>query len=116
MTYILASRCNDGVALVADKKIVYDESRIDYRDKLIIIDVSIVLGASGVIGLFDTFREYAHDIVKEYRQTNDVKELIRQIQETTRRVNQEKKYLTHSAEFDLVVAAKTDHFRTLKLL
>jgi 20S proteasome alpha/beta subunit len=57
MTYILGSRCKDGVVLVADRKLTYPEgSRYEYTDKLIADLSGVVIGFSGSLGTFEIFR------------------------------------------------------------
>ena len=34
MTYILGAKCEDGVVLIADRKITHPDGRVEYQDKL----------------------------------------------------------------------------------
>ena len=104
MTYLLGSMCKDGVALIADTKIVYQNHQIGYQEKLILIDDSIVIGASGEVSLFDAFRERIRPIVREYRSIKDINWLLKKIEDTTQKVNSEYEYKVHSRNFDLLVA------------
>ena len=73
MTYILGSRCKDGLVLVADTKITVDDgARYEYDDKLIgeMEDLlSVIIGFSGNKEPFTEFRmrsrERAPEIEKE---------------------------------------------------
>jgi DNA-binding beta-propeller fold protein YncE/20S proteasome alpha/beta subunit len=116
MTYILACVCKDGVALIADRKIVYGDYKIQYRDKLIIIDDTMVIGASGDVSLFDTFRERIRATVEEYRQNKDINLFMSKIREITKKVNSEYEYLLHSRDFDLLIAVQSSHEILLRYL
>jgi DNA-binding beta-propeller fold protein YncE len=113
MTYILCSRCKDGIALIADKKIVYEGYQIHFREKLIIVDDSLVVGASGAVSLFDAFRDRIGNIIKDYRRTRDINQLMKKIADTTRNVNREYEYVMHSRDFDLILALKTSDMGVL---
>jgi DNA-binding beta-propeller fold protein YncE len=112
MTYILGSKCKDGIALIADKKIVYDDYRINYQEKLFKIDDSIVLGYSGAVSLFDTFRERIYNIIRGYRETKNYSELIKELEENTKKINNEYEYKVHHRNFDVLVAIKSAEFGT----
>lgn len=59
MTFILGSKCSDGVVLVADKKItVTDNSGMyfDYSDKLFAELRHAIFGSSGSTGNYEHFR------------------------------------------------------------
>ena len=116
MTYILGCVCKDGIALIADRKIVYGGYQIQYRDKLIIVDDSIVIGASGDVSLFDTFRERIRGLVEEYRQSRDINFFMSKIGEITKKVNGEYEYLLHSRDFDLLIALRSSHGILLRYL
>ena len=47
MTYILGAKCEDGVVLIADRKITYPDGRVEYQDKLSRHYYPIVLGGAG---------------------------------------------------------------------
>ena len=58
MTYILGSVCADGVMLVGGKKIVTgDGSSHEFDNKLFMDTPGVVVGSSGVLGLFEKFRQ-----------------------------------------------------------
>jgi 20S proteasome alpha/beta subunit len=67
MTYILGSRCRDGVVLVADRKFTVDQSGgFDpiYDNKLIGEFYGIIMGFSGARRRFELFTTYVMDYVK----------------------------------------------------
>lgn len=55
MTYILGSRCQDGVVLVGDRKLT-GETSYSIEEKIFMDVPPVVLASSGVYGLFDKFR------------------------------------------------------------
>jgi 20S proteasome alpha/beta subunit len=71
MTYILGSRCKDGVVLVADTRFTVDDgTRYDHDDKLIreFPDLlSIIIGFSGSKEPFTDFRMRLRDRTSELK-------------------------------------------------
>lgn len=65
MTCIIGGKCKDGVAIIADKKIVDPETRlVEFKDKLFIFRKDnfyypIVIGSSGTVPLYDKFKKEA---------------------------------------------------------
>jgi 20S proteasome alpha/beta subunit len=65
MTCIIGGKCNDGVVLVADKKVIDSETHLfEFMEKLFIFQKDyfyypIVVGSSGTIQLYDKFKEEA---------------------------------------------------------
>lgn len=57
MTYILGARCKDGVVLVADRKVTYEDGHIEWQDKLFRDFTPIVFGGAGAIGFIQHFRD-----------------------------------------------------------
>jgi 20S proteasome alpha/beta subunit len=58
MTYILGSRCSDGVVLVGDRKVTLEHGAThEYEDKLFNDIWWLVVGSSGISGLFEKFRD-----------------------------------------------------------
>jgi 20S proteasome alpha/beta subunit len=58
MTYILGARCSDGVVLVGDTKITTDEgAKFTFGKKLFKPFTSVVMGASGISGLYKSFQD-----------------------------------------------------------
>jgi len=60
MTYILGAKCSDGVVLVADRKYINPiTGEVKWIDKLFMDASPVVVGSSGVSGLFSKFRDRA---------------------------------------------------------
>lgn len=57
MTYILGSKCKDGVVLIADRKITYPDGRVEYQDKLSRYYYPIVLGGAGSTPMLNNFAD-----------------------------------------------------------
>jgi 20S proteasome alpha/beta subunit len=80
MTYILGSRCKDGVVLIADTKITIDNGRrYEYEDKLITEFrdlLSVVIGFSGDKEPFTEFRmrlrPRVSELEEEFRKKNKI--------------------------------------------
>ena len=67
MTFILGSRCKDGVVLVADRKITIDGGGdYDECDKLFGDIRHIVYGSSGVTTMFELFRGYTMNYINTH--------------------------------------------------
>jgi 20S proteasome alpha/beta subunit len=67
MTFILGSRCKDGVVLVADKKVTIGEGEnYDECDKLFGEIRHVVYGSSCDAGMFELFRGYVMDYVNTH--------------------------------------------------
>jgi hypothetical protein len=62
MTYILGAKCKDGVVLIADRKIIYPDGRVEYEDKLSRYYYPIVLGGAGSTPMLNNF---ADDVLRE---------------------------------------------------
>jgi 20S proteasome alpha/beta subunit len=75
MTFVLGSRCKDGVVLVADMKITstneYDSISFDYRNKLFGILDGVIFVSSGSTDSFELFRE---NVVEQVRK--NIREMI----------------------------------------
>ncbi|MGH9979031.1 MAG: hypothetical protein ACRD8Z_24850 [Nitrososphaeraceae archaeon] len=69
MTFILGSRCKDGVVLIADKKITstneFDSISFDYKNKLYGILDGVIFGSSGSSDTFELFRDHALEQVRK---------------------------------------------------
>lgn len=72
MTFILGSRCTDGVSLVADKKMTVTNEiqsvSFEYKRKLFGILRHVIFGSSGSTDTFEFFRDYLMDQVSSHRQ------------------------------------------------
>ena len=69
MTYILGSRCSQGVVLVADKKIIATDGGAEYKYnyKLFSELENMIIGYSGSRHIFDLFRNDLIDYVISYK-------------------------------------------------
>jgi 20S proteasome alpha/beta subunit len=59
MTYILGSKCSDGVVLAADRKVTYPDGHIEYSKKLFQYYYPIVVGAAGSNPMINNFLDDA---------------------------------------------------------
>lgn len=70
MTYILGSKCKNGVILVGDRKVTYgDGSPPKYDNKIFLEAGTIVWGASGVQAFFDSFTNRVREKVAQMKRT-----------------------------------------------
>lgn len=69
MTYILGSRCSDGVVLVADKKIITMNGGAEnkYSNKLFSDIDNVIIGYSGAKRIFESFRNDITDYITRQR-------------------------------------------------
>jgi hypothetical protein len=59
LTYILGSRCRDGVVIISDRKVTLGfGDDFDYRDKLYGVLGHVVFGSSGSTDTYEFFRGY----------------------------------------------------------
>lgn len=72
MTYILGSRCKNGVVLVADKKIITIDGAAEYQyiNKLVSEIENLVIGYSGSRRIFELFRNNLVDNLISYKDKN----------------------------------------------
>jgi len=88
MTYILGARCKDGVVLIGDRKVTLEGGTdFSYEDKLFKDIHPIVVGSSGVAGLFDMFRNRVNAYVAERRGQIGIQSFIEAIADMTKEVN-----------------------------
>jgi 20S proteasome alpha/beta subunit len=71
MTFILGSRCSDGVVLVADRKMTITNEvqsvSLEYKPKLFGILRHVIFGSSGSTDTFEFFRDYVMDYVSSHK-------------------------------------------------
>lgn len=65
MTLILGAKCLDGVVLAGDRKVVYEDGRIEYRDKLFCDYFPTAIGVAGSEILYTKFRPVAMKAAQE---------------------------------------------------
>jgi hypothetical protein len=127
MTYILGSKCKDGVVLIADRKITYPDGHIDYKDKLSMYYYPIVLGGAGSTPMLNNF---ADDILRETQKITDLSsvsgtvffnppskmiypyfvnygEYIRKVEESVMALDKRYKNALGDMRFDALIATQT---------
>jgi len=65
MTVIFGARCIDGVVLVGDRKVMYEDGRYEYREKLFCDYYPTAIGVSGSEILYSKFRPEAVKAAQE---------------------------------------------------
>lgn len=107
MTYILGSVCSDGVVLVGDRKIVSgDGSSHELDDKLFMDVPGVIVGSSGVLGLFEKFRGRVIQYTVSPTCDHTVEALTRQIEIITRQLNIDYHDVLLGQEFDVLLGIK----------
>ncbi len=101
LTYILGARCTDGIVLVGDRRITRGGGSIEYEDKIFSDVRDVVIGASGVVGLFDKFREQI-SVVAASNPDVETADFIRQVEGIVYSLNNE--YRSRGGSIDLLVA------------
>jgi 20S proteasome alpha/beta subunit len=105
MTYILGSHCSNGVVLVADRKITFDDNTVEYENKLFMPYTPIVLGSSGSTVLYDKFRQESFLAAQKYKGNIQWLPYLEDIEDVTKRLN--KRYASQKLEFEVLVAVQT---------
>lgn len=121
MTYILGAKCNDGVVLVVDRKVTFNENRsdVDFRKKLFgypsNLYYPIVVGCAGSTVLSDQFEDDMLTIAMEYRGNITLDKFIPQL------TSKIKEYFKTTykdqfkpEEFEIVLGIQTDKAAILK--
>ena len=104
MTYILGARCKDGVVLVADRKVTYEDGHIEWQDKLFGDHTSIIFGGAGAIGFIQHFR----DRLKRYYSEKSeglIDDFVFQMEKNVGDIN--KLYNYTQRDFEVLVGIKT---------
>lgn len=105
MTYILGAKCNDGVVLVADRKIIHDDDTVEYEDKLFRPSPApIVYGSSGSTFLFQNFKEESFIAAQKHKGAIQWPTYKKNLEDITKRLN--KRYTSGGYEFDVLVAVQ----------
>jgi 20S proteasome alpha/beta subunit len=116
MTFILGSRCKDGVVLVADRKVTINEGE-DYEecDKLFGEIGHVIYGSSGDAGMFELFRGYVTDYVNTHRGEINFQNAVVKLALCVLKINKE--YGFPPNLYDILVATQPpDKPSTLKLI
>jgi 20S proteasome alpha/beta subunit len=111
MTYILGSRCSDGVVLVADKKIIILEdggAENKFSDKLFTDIEKLIIGYSGSRRVFESFRnrivEYMTGFRNTYKEYPSITNIYSQIEEISHRLSE----TYRQDSFDLLVGVSSE--------
>jgi 20S proteasome alpha/beta subunit len=115
MTYILGSKCPDGVVLVGDRKITLEGGAAhEYEDKLFIVAPWMVVGSSGVSGLFEKFRDRLTEYIMSpnYEPTFNI--LTIKIESITRDLNTTYRDVLQGEVFDVLLGVKGTAFTVLQ--
>lgn len=108
MTYILGANCVDGVVLVGDRKVTLDDGAAHvYEDKLFVSTPWMVVGSSGISGLFEKFRDELSEYLATPEYDNKITTLTTQIEIITRELNEKYKDILRGQNFDVLLGIKT---------
>lgn len=103
MTFILGSKCSDGVVLVADRKITLTDDTgmyFDYRDKLFAVLRHVMFGSSGSTGNYEQFRGRIRNHIST--NTVSVNDIILVLSDHVYTLNERYKYRNETV-FDILV-------------
>jgi 20S proteasome alpha/beta subunit len=108
LTYILGSRCKDGVVLLGDRKVT-NGTDVLYEDKIFMDRPPIVVGSSGVYALFEKFRSKIANYIEQHK-SGPVEDFVNTIEKYTRELNVAyKEVLETRWSFDVLVALQTSN-------
>jgi 20S proteasome alpha/beta subunit len=103
LTYILAGRCTDGIALIGDRKVTRSGmGSTEYEDKIFSDVKNVVIAASGVTGLFDKFRRQISHVART-KPDIEVADFIGEAEKIVYKLNSDYYERTRSG-IDLLVA------------
>lgn len=115
MTYILGSVCIDGVVLIADRKIILEGGTFhEYEDKLFVDTPWMVVGSSGISGLFEKFRERLTMYLQSPAYDSSVFTLTAEIETITRELNTAYREVLRGEEFDVLLGIQSTTEAVLK--
>ena len=108
MTYILGSVCADGVVLVGDRKVTLGAgTTYEYEDKLFRDTPWMVVGSSGISGLFEKFREALTAYLRSPAYDKNMLTLTTQIETITRELNTTYREVLQGQDFDVLLGIKS---------
>jgi len=108
LTYILGARCKDGVVLIGDRKVTLEGGTdFEYSDKIFMDIPPIIVGSSGVAGLFDKFRRQVAKYVTTHREDRDIDNFIAAIEDITRDLNVRYRERLRGNYFDVLIGILT---------
>jgi 20S proteasome alpha/beta subunit len=117
MTFILGSRCKDGVVLIADRKVTIDGGEdYDESDKLFGEIRHVIYGSSGDAGMFELFRGYVMDYINTHPNEITYQNVILKLSQLAFKIS--KKYgFNPNFYYDVIVATQPpDKPPTLNLI
>lgn len=117
MTYILGSVCTDGFVLVADRKIMLEGGAIhEFEDKLFMSVPWMVVGSSGILGLFEKFRTRLTDYLQstKYSGNPSVDNLTTGIEALTCKLNNDYCEVLRGRDFDVLLGIQATTEAVLK--
>jgi len=105
LTYILGARCKDGVVLIGDRKVTLEGGTdFEYSDKIFMDIPPIIVGSSGVAGLFDKFRRrVARYLMSHREEASDIENFIEAIENITRELNDRYRTILRGNYFDVLI-------------
>jgi len=109
MTYILGARCKDGVVLIGDTKVTLEGGTdFDYSPKIFKDIHPVVVGSSGVAGLFDKFRRRVIKYLATHREeAGDIETFIEAVENITRELNDKYRTVLRGNYFDVLIGILT---------
>jgi len=117
MTYIIGARCKDGVVLVGDRKVTLESGTdFDFEDKIFMDVSNIIVGSSGVSGLFDKFRSRVSAYVVAHPQGTDIQTFISEIETITRTLNQTYRETLRGQTFDVLLGFRLPQISALQYI
>ena len=103
MTYILGAKCKDGIVLVGDRRVSRGYGAYEYEDKIFSDVPYVIIGASGVVGLFDKFRGEISSVAAA-NPSIATDDFIREAEKIVYKLNTEYAERTRGRTIDLLVA------------
>jgi 20S proteasome alpha/beta subunit len=107
MTFILGSKCKDGVVLVADRKVSFPETgNLRYRTKLFVGN-PIVVGTAGFISGLDILRDHFIKVASNLDKSVNADSLKQKLENIANNINKEFKEVKNQGH-DLLIVMKTN--------
>jgi 20S proteasome alpha/beta subunit len=103
LTYLLGVRCSDGIVMISDRKISGAQGADNFDNKIFQDIPYIVVGASGVVGLYDKFRILISQIVAQDPNMAPM-DFIRQCERLVYDINREYVERTRGETIELLIA------------
>jgi len=108
MTYILGSVCSDGVVLVSDRKVMLHYGAVhEFEDKLFKVTDWMIVGSSGISGLFEKFRAHLRAYMSSPNMENTVPAIANEIERITYGLNEKYRGVLAGQNFDVLLGIKS---------